>query len=223
MAFKFIDRVQYMIAVAGTGNFVFGGASAVPGFQKFSAGLADGDTTAYFAFDPTGLVWEVGVGTYVASGDQLARTFVTASSSGGALVNFPGNVTQIADNNSAYIMSVLYPVKQAYTYGTVQLGSVSSNFTATFTLDQDIATHVTQATFTNGGAGSINAEVKIGTVDVGGLGAVVVNSSSSIVANGTNNAAVAGATITAVFTGVSGTLGAGAAFTLSGTVDVPAP
>lgn len=77
------DRVKETSATTGTGTYTLAGAAA--GFRSFDA-VGDGNTCYYCAED--GVNWEVGVGTYTASGTTLARTTVLASSNGGSAVNW---------------------------------------------------------------------------------------------------------------------------------------
>lgn len=97
MALVLADRVLETTAVAGTGDASLGGA--VLGYQPFSV-IGGGNTTYYtiVAIDsngtPTG-EWEVGIGTYITSGNKISRDTVLSSSNGGALVYFPSGTKQI--------------------------------------------------------------------------------------------------------------------------------
>ena len=79
------DRVKVTTATTGTGTLTLG--SAAVGFQSFSV-IGDGNTTYYTIVDLVAGTWEVGIGTYTASGTTLARTVVLESSNSGSLVNF---------------------------------------------------------------------------------------------------------------------------------------
>lgn len=85
MAFVVADRVQETTTSTGTGTITLAGAAT--GFQSFSA-IGDGNTTFYTIADQSGSDWEVGIGTYTASGTTLSRTTVLSSSNSGSLVNF---------------------------------------------------------------------------------------------------------------------------------------
>jgi len=83
MALVIKDRVKETTTTTGTGTYTLAGAEV--GFQAFSA-IGDGNTTYYTATD--GGDWEVGIGTYTASGTTLARTVILSSSNGGAAVDW---------------------------------------------------------------------------------------------------------------------------------------
>lgn len=85
MALVLADRVQETTASTGTGTVTLAGA--VLGYQSFAV-VGNGNTTFYCIADQGGANWEVGIGTYTASGTTLARTTVLASSNAGALVPF---------------------------------------------------------------------------------------------------------------------------------------
>jgi hypothetical protein len=85
MALVLADRVQETTLTTGTGDVTLAGA--VLGFQTFAV-IGDGNTTFYTIADQGGANWEVGIGTYTASGTTLSRDTVLSSSNGGALVNF---------------------------------------------------------------------------------------------------------------------------------------
>jgi hypothetical protein len=85
MALVLADRVLETTTVAGTGNAALSGAQA--NYQPFSV-IGDGSTTYYTIVDNTNNEWEVGVGTYVLTGNYISRDTVLSSSNGGALVYF---------------------------------------------------------------------------------------------------------------------------------------
>jgi hypothetical protein len=85
MALVVKDRVKVTTATTGTGTLTLGSAQA--GFQDFSV-IGDGNTTYYTITDAGTGAWEVGIGTYTASGTTLSRDFVLESSNSGSLVNF---------------------------------------------------------------------------------------------------------------------------------------
>lgn len=77
MALVLKDRVKETTTTTGTGTYTLAGA--VTGYQSFSV-IGDGNTTYYAVTD--GIQWEVGLGTYTASGTTLARTGILESSNG---------------------------------------------------------------------------------------------------------------------------------------------
>lgn len=86
------DRVQETTTTTGTGTLTLAGA--VSGFQSFAA-IGNGNTTYYTVAHTTAAEWEVGLGTYTASGTTLARTTVLSSSNGGTAVNFSAGTKNV--------------------------------------------------------------------------------------------------------------------------------
>jgi len=85
MALVLKDRVKETTTTTGTGTVTLAGA--VTDFSSFSV-IGDGNTTYYTITLPEGDEWEVGVGTYTASGTTLSRDTILASSNSGSAVNF---------------------------------------------------------------------------------------------------------------------------------------
>lgn len=90
MAFVVKDRVQQTSTTTSTGTYTLSGS--VTGYQTFSA-IGDGNQTYYAATDGTN--WEVGLGTYTASGTTLSRDTILASSNSGNAVNWGAGVKSI--------------------------------------------------------------------------------------------------------------------------------
>ena len=85
MALVVKDRVQETTTTTGTGTVTLAGA--VNGFQSFSV-VGDGNTT-YYAIT-SGTDFEVGLGTYTASGTTLSRDTVLESSNSGSKITLAG-------------------------------------------------------------------------------------------------------------------------------------
>jgi len=85
MALVVKDRVKETTATTGTGTLTLAGADT--GFQAFSSALSDGDTTYYSLVELSTGEWEVGLGTFTATGTTLARTTILASSNSGSAIN----------------------------------------------------------------------------------------------------------------------------------------
>ena len=95
---KLANRARMTTATTGTGTLTLG--AATPGFQSFAdAGIADGDQVRYVIED--GAAWEIGLGTYGASGTVLSR-LPQASANAGAAISLSGSaivfVTAVADD-----------------------------------------------------------------------------------------------------------------------------
>ncbi|HEY7821367.1 MAG TPA: hypothetical protein VIG24_00965, partial [Acidimicrobiia bacterium] len=71
MALVVKDRVKETTATTGTGALTLAGA--VSGFQTFTTALSDADTTYYAVREDSTGEWEVGLGTFTASGTLLSR------------------------------------------------------------------------------------------------------------------------------------------------------
>ena len=89
MALVFNDRVQQTGTANTTVSFTLSGA--VTGFQSFTAGVGNTNTTYYSATDASGN-WETGLGTYSTTGPTLTRTTIYASSNSNLAVTFSGTV-----------------------------------------------------------------------------------------------------------------------------------
>jgi len=150
MALVLKDRVKETTTTTGTGTLTLAGA--VAGFQSFSS-IGDGNTTFYSVVHQDAAVgeWEVGVGTYTASGTTLARTTVLQSSNGGAAVNFSAGSKDVF---------VTYPSDKAVAVsGSPNFATVSATSLNAGTLTvggENVATSSTVATLSATMATSIS-------------------------------------------------------------------
>jgi len=182
MALVLADRVQETTTSPGTGSATLNGA--VTGYQTFSAVMANSDTCYYSIADQGGANWEVGIGTYASSGNQLQRTTVLSSSNGGSLTNF---------NTGTQAIFITYPAERS-----VNLNA-AGNVSALGNISSGTWQGTTVAVFYGG----------TGTTTSTGTGSVVLNTSPTLVtpALGTPSSAVlTNATGLPLTTGVSGVL-----------------
>lgn len=93
MAFIIADRVQETTSTTGTGTVSLAGAKT--GYQSFSSGIGNANSTYYVIAGQDTSEWEVGIGTYTTSGSTLSRDQVLASSNSGSLVNFSSGTKDV--------------------------------------------------------------------------------------------------------------------------------
>ena len=86
------DRVKVTTTTTGTGTITLG--AAVTGFQDFGV-IGDGNETYYTISVPGGADYEVGIGTFTASGTTLSRDTILASSNGGLAVNLSAGTKDV--------------------------------------------------------------------------------------------------------------------------------
>lgn len=115
MAFVVANRVRETTTTTGTGTITLGGAAT--GFQTFAA-VGNGNSTYYTIAGQGTNEWEVGIGTYTASGTTLSRDLVLSSSAGGTTkVNFSSGTKDVF---------VDYPAEKAFLGFTTK----TANYTA---------------------------------------------------------------------------------------------
>jgi hypothetical protein len=112
------DRVKETTGTTGTGPLALAGAAQ--GFRPFSV-VGDGNTCYYCVAEQLGGAWEVGVGTYAAAGNTLARTTVLASSNGGAAVDLPAGTKDAFLDWPAAAAAAVARTDQGNTFAGAQL------------------------------------------------------------------------------------------------------
>lgn len=90
MALVLKDRIKETTTTTGTGTYTLAGA--VTGFEAFSE-IGNSNTTYYACTDGTD--FEIGIGTYTASGTTLARTTILQSSNSDNAVNWSSGTRTI--------------------------------------------------------------------------------------------------------------------------------
>jgi hypothetical protein len=139
MALVLKDRVKESTTTTGTGTLTLLGA--VTGYQAFSA-IGDGNTCYYAISSLGGAQWEVGIGTYTASGTTLSRDTILESSTGGGAIDLTAGVKDVY---------VVYPAEKGVwldaSGNVVQNQFTSMNVTGTATIN--VAT-LTSGTITTG-------------------------------------------------------------------------
>jgi len=179
MALVVKDRVKETTATTGTGTITLAGAST--GYQSFSA-IGDGNTTYYTISNPGVNEWEVGIGTYTASGTTLSRDTILSSSNSGSAVSFSAGTKDVF---------VVYPAGKAIYFdasgNSIALGTPASTTTLTNCTGLPISTGV---------AGLGTGVATALAVNTGSAGAFVVNGgvlgtpSSGTVTNLTGTASI---------------------------------
>ena len=124
MALIIKDRVKETTTTTGTGTLTLAGAFA--GFDSF-AEIGNGNTTYYSCTDGTD--FEVGLGTYTASGTTLSRNTIFESTGATATANVNGAVSASAnvalDGNSGTI-AVGMRVRGTGISGVITVATVTS-------------------------------------------------------------------------------------------------
>jgi hypothetical protein len=143
------DRVRETTDVTGTGVATLLGAA--PGFQAFSV-LGDGSQTYYAIANATD--WEVGIGTYTASGTTLTRNTILESSNSGSAVDWAAGIKDVF---------VTYPAEKASVTFTA---TKTANYTAGF--NEGVITDTSGGAFTVTLPASPIAGVQVVVTDAGG-------------------------------------------------------
>jgi len=99
-----VNRAKMSTSTTGTGTITLG--SAETGYQSFAdAGVTDGNVVRYVIED--GANWEIGTGTYTASGTTLSRTPSESSNSGNE-ITLSGNASVFIGATAQDIQPTLY-------------------------------------------------------------------------------------------------------------------
>lgn len=170
---KLVNRAYVNTSTTGTGTITLG--SPLAGQRSFAdAGVNDGDTVRYIIED--GNNWEIGTGTYTASGTTLSRT-VSESSNSDAAINLSGSAyVYIGATDSDFLKAVdVTPSSGTYTLdlasaNVFELGSINTSSTVLLSNDSG-GVNVFLVSFVYGG-GTItfsgNVQISYGTVFVPG-------------------------------------------------------
>lgn len=113
MSFILADRVKETSVSSGTGDIALNGSFT--GFQTFSAGIGDGNSTFYAIENESR--WEVGIGTYSASTNSLSRDTVLDSS----------NSKNKIELNGVSIVFCTYPALRAVYFNGNSFLDLSAN------------------------------------------------------------------------------------------------
>ncbi len=120
-----VNRAKMTTSTTGTGTITLG--SVVDGYQTFAAaGVSDGDSVRYVIEDGTSN-WEIGSGTYTASGTTLSRT-PSESSGGGSAIDLSGDAIVFI----SAIASDIQPV--TYVTTTFTATAAQTTFTVSYTV-----------------------------------------------------------------------------------------
>jgi hypothetical protein len=194
MALVISDRVKETTTTTGTGTLTLAGA--ITGFETFTANLSDGDTTYYACTDNTD--FEVGLGTFTASGTTLARTTILASSNSGSAVNWgagtrtvfctlPAAKTVFLDGSNVANISNLKLASGATVTAILDEDGLSSDSATSLATQQSIKAYVdAQVTaqdldFQGDSGGALSIDLDSETLDIaGGTGIDTSGSSNTL-------------------------------------------
>ena len=124
MALVIKDRVKETTTTTGTGTLTLAGAFS--GFDSF-AEIGDGNTTYYSCTDGTD--FEVGIGTYTASGTTLSRDTILESTGATATADVNGAVTastSVAVDGNSGTIAVGMRVRGTGISGVVTVATVTT-------------------------------------------------------------------------------------------------
>ena len=152
-----VNRAKMTTSTTGTGTITLG--SVVDGYQTFAAaGVSNGDSVRYVIEDGTSN-WEIGSGTYTASGTTLSRN-PSESSDGGSAITLSGDAIVFISAIASDIQPITY---------------VTTTFTAT----------AAQTTFTVSYTAGL-VEVFLNGAKLSGADFTATNGTSIVLASGAN-------------------------------------
>lgn len=209
MAHVVKDRVMETTSSTGTGTITLGGAAT--GFQSFSV-IGNGNTTYYTIVG--GTEWEVGIGTYTASGTTLSRDTVLESSNSGSLVNFSAGTKNVF---------VTYPAEES-----VDQDTAMTLTNKTISADNNTLSGIAASSFVLSNASgnidgsaaqkAIPAGVVVGTTDSQTLTNKTISGASNTLSNiGNSSLTNSAITINGTSTSLGGSINVGTVTSVSGT------
>ena len=186
MALVLRDRVKETTTTTGTATYTLAGA--ITGFESFGS-VGDSNTTYYGCSDGTD--FEVGIGTYTASGTTLARTVILQSSNSDNAVNWGAGTKTIFCTLPAEKMSFLDASGNLVAANASALTALNASNLASGTVDnarldqqlQDVAgLAVTDGNFIVGDGANFVAESGATARTSLGLGTAATSDSTDFVA-----------------------------------------
>jgi hypothetical protein len=205
MALVLADRVQETTTTTGTGTLTLLGAAT--GYQSFAA-VGNTNTTYYCIQAQTTADWEVGIGTYTASGTTLSRDTILASSNAGAAVNLTTGIKNVfvtyPASRSVYVNGTTITPTNS---GILPIASGGTGITTTPTNGQLLVGNGTNYTVATLGSGTgISTTTGVGTLQVNNTGVTSNVAGTGISVSGATGAVTitnSGVTSAVAGTGIS--------------------
>lgn len=143
---KLYNRVKMTVSgTPGTGVVTLG--TAIAGFQSFAgAGVQNGDVVSYVL--ESGSDWEIGLGTYTASGTTLIRSSITASSNSGSAISATSSAVVMISPLAADFTKIV-PVQEGKTAPAISSGTLTLDCSAGNVFAVSLNATVTTLSFTN--------------------------------------------------------------------------